>query len=297
MGCLKLNIENPASLRVFNGGKSTVSKNDVKAYRYGFQGQEMDNEVKGKGNSVNYKYRMHDARIGRFFAIDPLAGEYPHNSPYAFSENRVIDGVELEGLEFSPVAKVEVSNPNIYLGPPSPITLVTPKNLTPVKLETIDSNGEAVDHYYQGKGEMVKLGPKTQLEIKTSDDMEYFKNRIQTGQTSNPAQGKVSVNMTSESGTYHVGTTPISYVTTCEKVVCTTTYTSSGDGFRDIFWGDDLNGPLGELGGDPYEYLPFKWSESYMNPGYEFDENGVPSPIKEKVTTGAGAPNSTSYSW
>jgi len=42
---------------------------------------------------------MHDPRIGRFFAIDPLAPEYPHNSTYAFSENRLIDGVELEGLE------------------------------------------------------------------------------------------------------------------------------------------------------------------------------------------------------
>jgi len=69
-------------------------------YRYGFQGQEMDDEVKGKGNSVNYKYRMHDPRIGRFYALDPLAAQYPHNSPYAFSENRVIDGIELEGKEF-----------------------------------------------------------------------------------------------------------------------------------------------------------------------------------------------------
>ncbi len=69
-------------------------------YRYGFQGQEMDNELKGTGNSINYKYRMHDPRIGRFFAVDPLAGKYPHNSSYAFSENRVIDGVELEGLEW-----------------------------------------------------------------------------------------------------------------------------------------------------------------------------------------------------
>lgn len=42
---------------------------------------------------------MHDARLGRFFAVDPLAPEYPHNSPYAFSENRVIDAIELEGLE------------------------------------------------------------------------------------------------------------------------------------------------------------------------------------------------------
>ena len=68
-------------------------------YRYGFQGQELDNDIKGVGNSVNYKFRMHDPRVGRFFAPDPLAADYPWNSPYAFSENRVTDGVELEGLE------------------------------------------------------------------------------------------------------------------------------------------------------------------------------------------------------
>ena len=69
-------------------------------YRYGFQGQELDNEIKGEGNSVNYKFRMHDPRVGRFFAEDPLFSQYPHNSPYAFSENRVLDGIDLEGSEF-----------------------------------------------------------------------------------------------------------------------------------------------------------------------------------------------------
>ena len=69
-------------------------------FRYGFQGQEHDDEVKGEGNSINFNYRMHDPRIGRFNQLDPLSSEYPHNSPYAFSENRVIDGVDLEGLEF-----------------------------------------------------------------------------------------------------------------------------------------------------------------------------------------------------
>jgi hypothetical protein len=59
----------------------------------------MDDEIKGEGNSVNYKYRMHDPRVGRFFATDPLEKNYPHNGPYNFSENRVIDAVELEGLE------------------------------------------------------------------------------------------------------------------------------------------------------------------------------------------------------
>jgi RHS repeat-associated protein len=69
-------------------------------YRYGFQGQENDKEVKdGDGLSWNYKYRMHDPRIGRFFAVDPLAHQYSYNSPYAFSENMVIAWGELEGLE------------------------------------------------------------------------------------------------------------------------------------------------------------------------------------------------------
>lgn len=69
------------------------------SYRYGFQGQELDNEIKGEGNSLNYTFRMHDPRAGRFFAVDPLTADYPWNSPYAFSENDVIGAIELEGLE------------------------------------------------------------------------------------------------------------------------------------------------------------------------------------------------------
>jgi len=69
------------------------------SYRYGFQGQEKDDEIKGNGNSLNYKFRMHDPRIGRFFAMDPLAKKYPWYTPYQFSGNKVIHMVELEGLE------------------------------------------------------------------------------------------------------------------------------------------------------------------------------------------------------
>jgi RHS repeat-associated protein len=66
---------------------------------YSFQAQEHDDEVKGEGNSVNYKYRMHDPRLGRFFAVDPLSKDFPWNSSYAFCENRLLDAVELEGKE------------------------------------------------------------------------------------------------------------------------------------------------------------------------------------------------------
>ena len=74
--------------------------NSSNSYRYGFQGQEKDDELKGPGNSLNYEFRMHDPRVGRFFATDPLTKSYPWNSQYAFAENRVIDGIELEGGEF-----------------------------------------------------------------------------------------------------------------------------------------------------------------------------------------------------
>lgn len=37
--------------------------------------------------------------VGRFFNVDPLSEKYAYQSHYNFSENRVVDAVELEGLE------------------------------------------------------------------------------------------------------------------------------------------------------------------------------------------------------
>jgi RHS repeat-associated protein len=63
-----------------------------------FQDQQIDEDL--DLNWVQFKYRNHDPQIGRFIEVDPLSGDYPHNSTYAFSENRVVNGVELEGLEY-----------------------------------------------------------------------------------------------------------------------------------------------------------------------------------------------------
>lgn len=57
----------------------------------------------------SFKWRNHQPDIGRFFNIDPLAAKYVYNSPYAFSENRVVNGVELEGLE---VVLINPDKPN-----------------------------------------------------------------------------------------------------------------------------------------------------------------------------------------
>jgi uncharacterized protein (TIGR02594 family) len=74
-------------------------------YRWGFQSQEVDKEVGGPGNTMSYSFRIYDSRICRFLSVDPLTRSYPYNSTYAFSENRVLDGIELEGLEWQPVNK------------------------------------------------------------------------------------------------------------------------------------------------------------------------------------------------
>ncbi len=109
MGCLKLTYYEgeetleKSSLFIEKGleKNARAQKKCVTGYRYGFQGQEKDDEIKGEGNSVNFKYRMHDPRLGRFLSTDPLAMHFPWNSTYSFSMNRVIDKIELEGAEIA----------------------------------------------------------------------------------------------------------------------------------------------------------------------------------------------------
>ncbi len=68
-------------------------------YRYGFNGKENDNEVKGEGNQQDYGMRIYDPRIGKFLSVDPLTKEYAYLSPYTYAENDVIRSVDLDGAE------------------------------------------------------------------------------------------------------------------------------------------------------------------------------------------------------
>jgi hypothetical protein len=52
-----------------------------------------------------FKYRIDDPKIGRFWQVDPLANKYTYNSTYAFSENKIINAIELEGLESKDVQR------------------------------------------------------------------------------------------------------------------------------------------------------------------------------------------------
>jgi RHS repeat-associated protein len=67
------------------------------ANHWKFQGQEYFDELNLGWNS--FKWRNQMPEIGRFFNIDPIAEDYYYNSPYAFSENKVVAHREIEGLE------------------------------------------------------------------------------------------------------------------------------------------------------------------------------------------------------
>ena len=72
---------------------------DKGGYRYGFNGKENDDEVKGVGNHQDYGMRVYDPRIAKFLSVDPLEKDYPWNSVYAFAEDDVIRCVDLDGGE------------------------------------------------------------------------------------------------------------------------------------------------------------------------------------------------------
>jgi RHS repeat-associated protein len=66
-------------------------------YRYGFNGQEKSDEVKGEGNQQDYGMRVYDPRIGKFLSIDPLFESYPYYSPYLFAGNTPIWVIDVDG--------------------------------------------------------------------------------------------------------------------------------------------------------------------------------------------------------
>lgn len=71
----------------------------TKSYRFGFNGKENDNEVKGNGNQQDYGMRIYDTRLSRFLSVDPLTSKYPYYTPYQFAGNSPIKFVDLDGVK------------------------------------------------------------------------------------------------------------------------------------------------------------------------------------------------------
>ncbi len=69
------------------------------AYRFGYNGMELDNETKGNGNSYTTEFRQYDPRLGRWLSLDPMMAQFPWMSPYVAFDNNPILYIDPYGLE------------------------------------------------------------------------------------------------------------------------------------------------------------------------------------------------------
>ena len=117
MGCPKLNIDFFHFLEIIHSKKKgCAEKKRINYYPFGLEHKGYNNVVNGVHNNFKefqgqeftedlglniheWKYRVSDPAIGRFWQVDPLAEIYRNWGGYVFSGNRVIDSRELEGLE------------------------------------------------------------------------------------------------------------------------------------------------------------------------------------------------------
>nr|WP_291149109.1 RHS repeat-associated core domain-containing protein [Flavobacterium sp. UBA7680] len=141
----------------YNNAKTGVEN------KYKYQGQELQDEL--GLNWYSFKYRNYDPMIARFMCVDPLASKYPYNGVYNFSENRVIDGVELEGLEVQLIVdkgnyvKGDVGHTFVSVGSGKNMTVYTYG-----RWAGTDANSSGVHTpLNNGNGVMVKLTGKDAL--------------------------------------------------------------------------------------------------------------------------------------
>jgi RHS repeat-associated protein len=90
--------------------------NDGDKYKYGFQGQEMDDEMfNQEGNSYTAEYWQYDARLGRRWNLDPIVKV--HESPYATFANNPIWFTDPNGADSSLYSKSSGELLNIGVTP------------------------------------------------------------------------------------------------------------------------------------------------------------------------------------
>ncbi|MBA3987371.1 MAG: hypothetical protein H0X63_12560, partial [Flavobacteriales bacterium] len=115
-------------------------------YRYGFNGMEKDDEVKGNGNSYDFGARIYDPRIGRWLNLDPSSDKYPGWSPYNFALNSPLSIIDPDGKESNRAQAVTVSE---FMGYLKQEKLTTVKDI----YNHLKSNSTQVPRYIYTKNE------------------------------------------------------------------------------------------------------------------------------------------------
>jgi len=178
-------------------------------YRYGFNGMEKDDEIKGDGNSLDFGARIYDPRVGRWLSLDPAADEYPSLSPYNYVSNSPLVMIDPDGrnntiyLVLLPSAKEKLSKEDV-----DEIISKTEAQLKSYGLKTqvkVFDHAESLDENNLDKTDsFVLLGSATEIKkalkendynypdekTSTQDDWDEFE-----GGKSNPEKGMIGGNI------------------------------------------------------------------------------------------------------
>ena len=134
-----------------------VCDEDKDRYRFGFNGVEKDNELKGVGNSLDFGARMYDSRVARWLSLDPLAQKYPGISPYTFVADNPIWFIDPDGK------KIVLGESKIVYVPGEP----PPSSLSTVEAATWN-NLNAIQKY-DAKHLEAAVNSKKEIKIRTKE--------------------------------------------------------------------------------------------------------------------------------
>jgi len=109
------NADLRSSVMYYPFGMPIANRTQSLNYRFGFNGKENDNEVNGNGRFQDYGFRSYMTDIARFASVDPLKGKYPGWTTYAFAQNSVIMGIDMDGLELMAVNPQSAAALNNYV--------------------------------------------------------------------------------------------------------------------------------------------------------------------------------------
>ena len=98
-------------------------------YRYGFNGKEEDDEVKGDGNSLDFGARIYDGRLGRWLSTDLITK--PFISPYNYSSNNPVNYLDPNGednIHFIYLISRTYVNGKLIYAKPTKFTIIEKNN-------------------------------------------------------------------------------------------------------------------------------------------------------------------------
>jgi len=161
------------------------------SYRYGFNGKENDDEVKGVGNQIDYGDRVYDVRLARFLSVDPLTQEYPELTAYQYASNSPVALIDIDGREggwelSSPLAKLKLYGDFVNKMPArntnNPATSVPKPKIQPIILNALKApHSEEAPVVVQKIRQTVRVMNQTRNKTKTEKTPDYIGNFINTG--------------------------------------------------------------------------------------------------------------------